>query len=172
MVPVNEPDRPPPPDPEQRTLLVALNGPDRPGVTRAVFEAAASVGAEVVDLEQVVVRGHLTLAALLAPGRDENVLADRLTKAGESMGMTVNLTVGRGDNARRRTGRVAVVVMASRLETYHLAAVSAAVAEHGANIDRIRRLSRWPVTTVELDVSGADVLPLRRALALAAADSG
>ncbi|MGL5860316.1 MAG: ACT domain-containing protein, partial [Phycicoccus sp.] len=111
MAPVDAPDRPPPPDPEQRTLLVALAGRDRPGVTRAVFEAAASVGAEVVDLEQVVVRGHLTLAALLAPGADENVLADRLVRAGEAKGMTVTLTVGRGDNARRRTGRVAVVVM-------------------------------------------------------------
>ncbi|MGL4176873.1 MAG: phosphoserine phosphatase SerB [Dermatophilaceae bacterium] len=172
MPPTDEPDRPPLPDPEQRTLLVALNGPDRPGVTRAVFEAASSVGAEVVDLEQVVVRGHLTLAVLLAPGPDENVLADRLVRAGEALGMTVTLTAGRGDNAPRRTGRVAVVVMAAPLEARHVAAVSAAVAEHGANIDRIRRLSRWPVTTVELDVSGADVLSLRRALALAAADSG
>ncbi|MGL5819604.1 MAG: phosphoserine phosphatase SerB [Phycicoccus sp.] len=172
MSSVDEPARPLPLDPEQRTLLVALNGPDRPGVTRAVFEAASSVGAEVVDLEQVVVRDHLTLAVLLVPGRDENVLADRLVRAGESKGMTVELTVGRGDNARRRTGRVAVVVMGAPLEARHMAAVSAAVAEHGANIDRIRRLSRWPVTTVELDVSGADVLSLRRALALAAADSG
>ncbi|MGL5866820.1 MAG: phosphoserine phosphatase SerB [Dermatophilaceae bacterium] len=152
--------------------MVSLNGPDRPGVTRALFEAASSVGAEVIDLEQVVVRGHLTLAALLAPGRDENVLADRLTRAGDAMGMTVTLTVGHGDNAHRRTGRVAVVVMAAPLEARHVAAVAAAVAEHGANIDRIRRLSRRPVTTVELDVSGADVVSLRRALALAAADTG
>ena len=46
--------------------------------------------------------------------------------------------------------------MGAPLETHHVAAVAAAIAEHGANIDRIRRLSRYPVTTVELDVSGAD----------------
>ena len=40
------------------------------------------------------------------------------------------------------------------------------IASHGANIDRIRRLSRYPVTTVEFDVSGADVERLRRELAL------
>jgi membrane protein DedA with SNARE-associated domain len=33
------------PGPDVRTLLVTLNGPDRPGVTKALFEAAATVGA-------------------------------------------------------------------------------------------------------------------------------
>ncbi|MBM6403876.1 phosphoserine phosphatase SerB [Phycicoccus sp. CSK15P-2] len=160
------------PDPDARTLLVSLTGPDRPGVTSTVFEAAASVGANVLDVEQVVVRGHLALSVLLGPGRDENVLTDRLTRAGESMGMNVSLVAGHGDNAPRRTGRAAVVVMASPLSTAHVAAVSRAVAEHGANIDRIRRLSRWPVTTVELDVSGADVAGLRRALALVSSEAG
>ena len=162
----SEPPTAPLPDADERTLLVTLNGPDRPGVTKALFEAASTVGAEVLDLEQVVVRGHLALSVLLAPGRDENVLVDRLTRAGEGMGMRVDLEVGRGDNAPRRTGRAAVVVMGAPLETYQVAAVAAAIAEHGANIDRIRRLSRYPVTTVELDVSGADVADLRHDLAL------
>jgi phosphoserine phosphatase len=37
-----------------------------------------------------------------------------------------------------------------------VAAVAARIAACGANIDRITRLSRWPVTTIELDLSGAD----------------
>ena len=166
------PPLPPLPDPDARTLLLSLSGRDRPGVTSAVFEAASTVGAEVLDVEQVVVRGHLALSVLLSPGPDENVLTDRLTRAGESLGMEVTLVAGRGDNAPRRTGRAAVVVMGAPLETSHVAAVSRAVAEHGANIDRIRRLSRWPVTTVELDVSGADVPRLRRDLALVSAQTG
>ena len=173
MPPVDaEPPVAPLPDPTARTLLVTLDGPDRPGVTKAVFLAASTVGAQVLDVEQVVVRGHLALSVLLAPGRDENVLVDRLTKAGESMGMRVGLVEGRGDNAPRRTGRAAVVVMGAPLETRHVAAVATAIADHGANIDRIRRLSRYPVTTVELDVSGADVAGLRAALALVATETG
>ncbi|HSO64834.1 MAG TPA: phosphoserine phosphatase SerB [Ornithinibacter sp.] len=161
-----EPPSAPLPDPDARTLLVTLNGPDRPGVTKALFEAASTVGADVLDLEQVVVRGHLALSVLLSPGRDENVLVDRLTRAGSRLGMRVDLEAGRGDNAPRRTGRAAVVVMGAPLETHHVAAVAAAIADHGANIDRIRRLSRYPVTTVEMDVSGADVADLRHDLAL------
>jgi phosphoserine phosphatase len=173
-VPPTTPHPPPAPlpDPTARTLLVTLNGPDRPGVTKAVFAAASTVGAEVLDLEQVVVRGHLALSALLAPIQDENVLVDRLTRAGEAMGMRVGLVEGRGDNAPRRTGRAVVVVMGAPLETRHVAAVAAAIADHGANIDRIHRLSRYPVTTVEMDVSGADMDELRSSLALVAATSG
>ncbi len=161
-----DPPAAPLPDPNARTLLLTLNGPDRPGVTKVLFDAASTVGADVLDLEQVVVRGHLTLSVLLSPGRDENVLVDRLTRAGSRLGMRVDLVSGRGDNAPRRTGRAAVVVMGAPLETHHMAAVAAAIAEHGANIDRIRRLSRYPVTTVELDVSGADVSDLRQDLAM------
>jgi len=167
-----EPSAAPRPDPDARTLLLTLDGSDRPGVTKRIFEAAASVGAEVLDLEQVVVRGHLALSVLLAPGRDENVLVDRVTRAGEAMGMRVDLVEGRGDNAPRRTGRAAVVVMGAPLRARDVASVASTIAEHGANIDRIRRLSRWPVTTVELDVSGADVAQLRQSLALVSAASG
>jgi len=167
-----EPPAAPAPDPDVRTLLVTLNGPDRPGVTKALFEAAATVGADVLDLEQVVVRGHLALSVLLSPGRDENVLVDRIGRAGRRLGMRVDLEAGLGDNAPRRTGRAAVVVMGAPLETRQVAAVAAAIAGHGANIDRIRRLSRYPVTTVELDVSGAEVAELREALAMVSHDVG
>ncbi len=50
--------------------------------------------------------------------------------------------------------------------------ISATIARHDANIDRIRRLSRDPVTTVELEVSGADADGLRRDLVREAAVRG
>jgi phosphoserine phosphatase len=64
------------------------------------------------------------------------------------------------------------VVLGAPLLASAVAAVTARIAAHGANIDRIRRLSRYPVTTVEFDVSGADVASLRRELALEAAVRG
>ena len=39
------------------------------------------------------------------------------------------------------------------------------VAGAGGNIDRIVRLAKYPVTAIELDVSGIDPLELRRLLA-------
>ena len=149
------------------TLLVTVSGDDRPGVSSALFDAIADVGSEVLDVEQVVVRGHLTLALLLAPSEGHH---DRLEQAVAAVARSLHLDVrfesGTGDNAPRRTGRVAVVLLGAPLLASAVAAVTARIAAHGANIDRIRRLSRYPVTTVEFDVSGADVLSLRRELAL------
>jgi phosphoserine phosphatase len=151
-----------------QTLLVTVSGEDRPGVTSALFDVIADVGAEVRDLEQVVVRGHLTLALLLAPGGATGAgrLRDVVSSVGAELGMTVRVESGTGDTQRRRTGRVAVVLLGSPLLASAVAAVTARIASYGANIDRIRRLSRYPVTTVEFDVSGADVDRLRRELAL------
>ena len=149
-----------------QTLLVTISGEDRPGVTSAFFDAIADVGAEVLDLEQVVVRGHLTLAMLLAAGDAEQRLRAVITSVGTSLDLKVKIKKGTGDSRSRRSGRAAVVVLGAPLRASGVAAITARIASHGANIDRIRRLSRYPVTTVEFDVSGADVDRLRRELAL------
>ena len=58
------------------TLLVTLTGDDRPGVTsRPVQRPRRDAGAEVLDVEQVVVRGQLTLAVLLTAGRERAACA-------------------------------------------------------------------------------------------------
>jgi phosphoserine phosphatase len=154
------------PDLTAQTLLVTISGEDRPGVTSTFFEAIADVGAEVLDLEQVVVRGHLTLAMLLAAGDGHERLRSVLGSVGSELDLKVKIKRGTGDSPRRRGGRAAVVVLGAPLRASGVAAITARIASHGANIDRIRRLSRYPVTTVELDVSGADVDRLRRELAL------
>jgi phosphoserine phosphatase len=160
------------PDPETHTLLVTISGDDRPGVTSSLFDAIADVGAEVLDLEQVVVRGHLTLALLLSAGPADTRLRDVVVKVGTSLGLHVTVESGQGDNPARRGGRAAVVILGAPLLASAVAAISARIAAHGANIDRIRRLSRYPVTTVELDISGSDIRALRIELALEAAVRG
>lgn len=154
------------------TLLVTVSGDDRPGVSSALFDAIAAVGAEVLDLEQVVVRGHLTLALLLAAGPADDRIRTVVGKAAERLGLDVTVRSGTGDNAPRRGGRAAVVVIGMPLLASAVAAVTARIAAEGANIDRIRRLARYPVTTIELNVSGADLPSLRTSLAAQAAASG
>ncbi len=157
---------------DDRTVLVTLTGRDRPGVTATVFEALARPGVEVLDVEQVVVRGQLTLAVLVTSGTDEGSLVAAAHAAGAGLGMRTECLAGRGDNARRRLGRLHVTVLGRPLHPGAVAAIAARLADRGANIDRVRRLSREPVTTVEFDVSGDDVLVLRRELAAAATAHG
>jgi phosphoserine phosphatase len=160
------------PDTVTHTLLVTVSGDDRPGVTSSLFDAIAEVGAEVLDLEQVVVRGHLTLALLLSAGPAGSRMWEVVLDVGTSLGLHVTVESGTGDNPTRPGGRAAVVVLGAPLLAGAVAAITARIAAHGANIDRIRRLSRYPVTTIELDISGADIAALRRELSLEAAAHG
>ena len=153
-----------------RTLLVTVTGEDRPGVTARLFASLAARGADVLDVEQVVVRGHLTLAVLLA-GADDAV-ADAVVRAGRELDLRVRYEVGTGDNAPRPSGRVHVTVIGAPLTSAAVAGVATRIAAQGANIDRVRRLARTPVTALELDVSGAHADALRRELAAEAAQQG
>ena len=53
-----------------------------------------------------------------------------------------------------------------------MAAVAGRIADFGANIDRIERMARYPVTAIDLHVSGADPDALRTILAAEAARQG
>jgi phosphoserine phosphatase len=155
-----------------QTLSVTVTGDDRPGVTGTLLGALSGVEAEVLDIQQVVVNGHLTLTVLLRPGTHVDQLRDAAAVAAHRLGLTLTVVEGTGVNARSRQGRAAVVVLGAPLSTDAVSLVTSRIAEHGANIDRIRRLSRYPVTTVEFDISGADVPSLRTELALVATSEG
>ena len=154
------------------TLAATLSGPDRPGITHALMSAVAGLGTEVLDLEQVVVRGQVTIALLLGSLPDDlDRLEDRLAGTAARLGYRLTIEEGLGDNPPRPR-RVVVTILGRPLRATHLAAVGRVVSEHGGNIDRVRRLSRTPMTTLEFMVSNAEVAALRPALAATAAETG
>jgi phosphoserine phosphatase len=154
-----------------RTLLVTLTGRDRPGVTSALFEALARHRLEVVDIEQVVVRGRLVLGVVLAGARDEGAVRRTIEAAAADLGMDVEVAPGE-EAPPPRPGRSHVTVLAATLTPAAVAGVAGRIADLGANIDRIVRIARYPVTAVELEVSGIDPARLRQALAVEASASG
>jgi phosphoserine phosphatase len=162
---------PAPPDEfdARESLLITVTGPDRPGVTHAVFGALILPGVEVLDVEQVVVRGNLVLGVLVTGGPAAAGAEAAVRAACARLGMAVTFAPGRGDNAHRPPARLHVTVIAQPLLPEAVADIAGHLAARGANIDRVRRLSRWPVTTIEFDVSGDDADTLRRELAVEAA---
>jgi phosphoserine phosphatase len=151
------------------TLLVTLTGPDRPGVTSRLFQACDAAGVAVLDIEQVVLRGRLVLGVLLTAPRHDSALISAIHDAAAELGMDVELTRGHGDNRPRREGRLHVTVLGAPLRPRAVAAIAGRIADTGANIDRIIRMARYPVTAIDLDVSGADPASMRRTLATEAA---
>ncbi|MCE1178684.1 MAG: phosphoserine phosphatase SerB [Micrococcales bacterium] len=161
----------PPAPPAQRTLRVILSGDDRPGVTSELFDALGPLDVTVLDLEQVVVRGHLTLGMLLG-GEQVDAASTVIEGVAQALDLVASLSPGLGDNSARPSARAVVSVVGSPLAAAPLAGVTAGIAGCRGNIDRIRRLSRYPVTTIELDVSGAELGELRSELAMVAHREG
>jgi phosphoserine phosphatase len=154
------------------TLLVTVTGRDRPGVTSALFAALSGVDAPVVDIEQVVIRGRLVLGVLLqANPNGEARLRTVLTDALTPLGMDVEVSAGEDDGPVRK-GRSHVTVLGHPLRPAALAGIAGCIADYGGNIDRIVRIAHYPVTAVELEVSGADPALLRQQLSLAATAVG
>jgi phosphoserine phosphatase len=157
---------PPAPAPyDGPTVLVTLTGRDRPGVTAALLSACAEHPVDVLDIEQVVIRGRLVLGVLLTAPRDEARLRSSLAAVADGLAVDIDVERGEGDAARRPGGRVRVTLLGAPLRPGAVAAVAGRIADTGANIDRIVRMARYPVTAVDLDVSGADPLRLRMLLA-------
>lgn len=160
----------------QRTLLITLTGPDRPGVTSRLFSVLAAFPVVVADVEQVVIRGRLTLGVLLAysgttptgTGSTLGALWTTVERNAGDLGMEVELSTGSDLQEKRRRGRLHVTVLGAPLQPAAMAGITGRIAAAGANIDRIERLSHYPVTCIELAVSGADPDALRAELAVEA----
>jgi phosphoserine phosphatase len=156
-------------DDDPKTLLITLTGKDRPGVTSTVFSTLAAFGVEVLDIEQILLRRRLVLGALVTVPRDWKALRSALERVADDLGMQVDVDRGTGDNRSRPEGRSHVTVLGMPLKPAAVAAIAGRIADTGANIDRIERMARYPVTAIELHVSGADPDRLRVTLAEEAA---
>ncbi len=147
------------------TLLITLTGKDRPGVTSAVFGALASAGVEVLDIEQIVLRGRLILGVLVTAPRNAARIRATVEETVGALGMLVDVESGVGDNRSRRGGRSHVTIIGTPLRATAMAAMAGRIADAGANIDRIERMARYPVTAIDLHVSGVATEALRTVLA-------
>jgi len=152
-----------------RTLLITLSGKDRPGVTSAIFSTLSAAGVEVLDIEQIVLRRRLVLGVLVTAPRDWKRLRAAVEETATALGMAVDVDRGVGDNRVRQQGRSHVTIIGTPLRASQMAAVAGRIADSGANIDRIERMARYPVTAIDLHVSGIQPDRLRALLAAEAA---
>lgn len=153
-------------------LLVRVSGPDHPGITTDLMTVLGLVGARVQDLEQVLVRGHLTLAAVLEVPCSRDELAATLDHFASERHLRVEIeTVPATPTEKGAIDAVTVLghELEGELSPEELGAVAAGVAAAGANIDRIVRLARYPVHAYEFRVTGADPIALQKHLGEAAA---
>jgi len=157
---------------DDTSVLVRVSGPDHPGITADLMTVLELVGARIQDLEQVLVRGHLTLAAVLGTDGPPERLTAVVDRFASERGLRVEVAQVPATPTQKGPVDAVTVLghgLGDELSPEELGAVAGAVAAAGANIDRIVRLARYPVHAYEFRVTGADPIELQRYLGEAAA---
>ena len=150
-------------------LLITVTGRDRPGLTSGLCEVLAGMSARIVDMEQVVIRERLILGILVSLGAEEAATRKAIEAKADELDVHVEFEAM---TSRRPGGdpvRHYVTILGQPLGAHAIGAVAHRIAGCGANIERIVRLSRYPITSFELLVSGGDPTRLRTELSTEAA---
>ncbi|MBT0565486.1 phosphoserine phosphatase SerB [Williamsia sp. CHRR-6] len=146
------------------TVLITVTGPDRPGVSSIVMGALSRHDVILLDVEQVVIHGRLTLGVLVRCTGDAEGMQDTVEQAMTSVGMDISVDIG-ADNGGRTVSTHVVVLLGNPLSAKAFSAIAAELAGQGGNIDSIRCVADYPLTGLELSVRAeADNVAADRAL--------
>ncbi len=166
----------------QTPVLITTTGPDKPGVSSVLFAVLSRHDVDVLDVEQVVIRGHLVLGVLAGVYRDPEGLQEYVEQAMASVGMQVDVKIGSAIGADpfatgQRDSTHVLLMLGRPLTARSFSDVARRLAALNVNIDSIRSVADYPVTGLEMyasvaeDTHEADAA-LRTALADAAVEAG
>ncbi|AZI58349.1 phosphoserine phosphatase SerB [Nakamurella antarctica] len=154
------------------SVLFTVSGRDRPGVTGVLFGMLSRHGADVLDVDQVVVRGQLTLGVLVSTGGDPESLQEAVEQGMASIGMQLQVSIGGDLESGRDTSTHVLVVMGKPLQAKAIGDLARRFGELGVNIETIKRIADYPVTGIELFVTAPDDEELRLAVTKIGAAAG
>lgn len=130
------------------TILIHFSGRDRPGLTTELTAILARYDACVLDIGQAVVHETLSLGLLVEIPRGESFrgLQDALIAKSRELRLQAAFTpIAKADLddwiSSQGKDQFIVTILGRAITADHLARVSAIIAEHGLNVDRIERLS-------------------------------
>ena len=152
-----------------RTLLIRVSGPDQLGVSAELFEVLSEIGAVIKDIEQIVVRRRLTLDVLIEVDKSDDALKDLLL-FGYQRGLQIDVEEVDGEPTEY-TEQCVVTLIGRNVTPEELKLATEAISNGKGNIDRIIRLSRYPVMSYELSVNGGRMDEIRQRLLQVAADT-
>jgi len=153
---------------QQFTGLILLSGVDKPGITETLFQTLSPFAVNILDIEQVVIRGRVILTCLIScsPAHASAIEAD-LEECAKILGVDIASAFEESTSTdiAVKKSLLHVVVLSQDLKPSSINAVANAIASNGGNIERIHRTASYPVTAIELTVSGAEQGKLRTDLA-------
>ena len=151
-------------------IQINISGEDKPGMTSSLTEILARYDAFVLDIGQANIHQSLTLGILIrtTPDKSGNIMKELLFKASE-LGVMIRFTPISAEQyedwvSRQGKNRYIITLLGRTVTARHIAEVTKVVAEHGLNIDAIKRLTgRVPLreedrrarSCIELSVRGS-----------------
>ncbi len=151
-------------------IQINISGADKPGMTSSLTAILARYDACILDIGQANIHQSLTLGILImtTPDKSGNIMKELLFKASE-LGVMIRFTpISEEDYeawvGRQGKNRYIITLLGRTVSARHIAEATAAVAEHGLNIDAIKRLTgRMPLheddraakACIELSVRGS-----------------
>jgi phosphoserine phosphatase len=167
-----------------KAVLIHFSGHDHPGLTAELTSILARHRASVLDIGQAVVHESLSLGILIEVPPEDRVAALKaeLTARAHALNLQARFSTLRRDSLQHWLGGLhrqhfIITLLGRSITAEHLARVTAIIASHAMNVDRIDRLSGGlspeepgANACVELAISGtAAEEPAMRADFLAAA---
>src|SRR5271154_5753965 len=132
----------------KETVLIHFSGQDTPGLTAALTAILAEYDVCVLDIGQAVVHETLALGLLVEVPQGQRYLAlqESLLAECRELGLQVRFTsIAKADLdnwiASQGKDRFIISVLGRSISAKYLSVVSAIIAAHGLNVDRIERLS-------------------------------
>ena len=160
------------------SVLITVTGVDQPGVTSALFEVLSRHQVELLNVEQVVIRGRLTLGVLVSGPAEVTAglqFRGEVQSAVHAVGLDVTIEQSDDIPVIREPSTHTIVVLGRPVTAQAFGVLAREAAALGVNIDTIRGVSDYPVTGLELRVSvppGVVVGSLQNALARVAVEEG
>jgi phosphoserine phosphatase len=145
------------------TFLIQFSGPDQPGLTAVLTAILADYNGCVLDIGQAVVHETLVLGLLIEILPDNFLgLKNALTSRSRELLLQVSfapVTKAELNHWIHSQGkdRFIITILGRSISASHLSQVSAIIAQHGLNVDRIERLSGRLSLAVHTSTSNACV---------------
>jgi len=132
----------------KQILLINISGADRPGVTASISAILANYEIDVLDIGQAVIHDQLSLGMLveIPESAESSPLVKDILFRTHELGLQVRFTPIDEKSYTDWVGlqgkpRHMVTLLARKITAAQIAGVTAIVAHHGLNIDKINRLS-------------------------------
>ena len=132
---------------EKEQILVRITGQDRPGLTASVMEILARYNAQILDIGQADIHSTLSLGILIRmdEANSGHAMKELLFKATE-LGVNIGFAPVSDDEyeawvSRQGKNRHILTLLGHQLSAEQIEAATRVIAEHGLNIDSIRRMT-------------------------------